>query len=49
MTLAGERESRMVVCHQCNALVQASSLCGHLVEQHSIYQVVVVSVDYLEP
>jgi hypothetical protein len=51
MTLAGKWESRMVVCPQCDALVQASSLCGHLAEQHDIYQVVVVLAvaDYLEP
>ncbi len=49
MTLAGEWESWMVVCHQCNASVQASSLHEHLAEQHNIYQVVVVPTDYLEP
>jgi hypothetical protein len=49
MTLAGEWESWMVVCHQCNALVQASSLHSHLAEQHDTYQAVVVPEDYLEP
>jgi hypothetical protein len=49
MTLAGEWESWMVVCCQCNALVQASSLRRHLAEQHDIYQAVVVPEDYLEP
>jgi hypothetical protein len=48
MTLAGEWERRMVVCRVCNALVQARSLRGHLAEQHSTYQVMVVPVDYLE-
>jgi hypothetical protein len=42
MTLAGEWESQMVVCHQCDVLVQASSLHGHLAEQHDTYQPVVV-------
>jgi hypothetical protein len=37
MTSAGEWESRMVVCHQCNALVMASSLRRHLAEQHDTY------------
>jgi hypothetical protein len=49
MTLSGEWESWIVVCRQCNALVQVSSLCGYLAEQHDIYQVVVVPADYLEP
>ncbi len=49
MTLAGEWESWMVLCHQWDVLVQASSLHGNLAEQHDIYQAVVVPVDYLEP
>ncbi len=47
--MAGEWKSRMVVCPQCNALVQASSLRRHLAEQHDTYQVVLVLEDYLEP
>jgi hypothetical protein len=39
----------MVACCQCNALVQASSLRGHLAEQHNIYQAEVVPADCLEP
>jgi hypothetical protein len=42
MTLAGEWESGMVICCQCNALVQTSSLQGHSAEQHGTYQAVVV-------
>jgi hypothetical protein len=49
MTLAGEWESWMVVCCQCDTLVQASSLRRHLAEQHDTYQVVVVPEDYLTP
>jgi hypothetical protein len=49
MTPAGEWESWMVVCCQCNAAVQASSLHRHLAEQHNTYQAVVVPEDYLEP
>jgi hypothetical protein len=49
MTTAGEWESRMVVCRQCNASVQASSLLRHLAEQQDTYQGVVVLEDYLEP
>jgi hypothetical protein len=49
MTLAGEWESWMVVCCHCNALMQASSLRGHLAEQHDTYQALVVLEDYLEP
>jgi hypothetical protein len=49
MTLAGEWESWMVVCCQCNVLVQASSLRRHLAEQHNTYQAVVVPEDYLQP
>ena len=47
--MAGEWKSRMVVCPQCNALVQASSLRRHLAEQHNTYQAVVVPEDYLVP
>ncbi len=39
----------MVVCHQFNASVKASSLCRHLAEQHDTYQAVVVPEDYLVP
>ncbi len=49
MTLAGEWDSWMVVCRQCNASVKASSLHRHLAEQHDTYQVVVVPEDYLVP
>ncbi len=49
MTLAGEWDSRMVVCCQCNASVKASSLRRHLAEQHDTYQAVVVPEDYLLP
>ncbi len=49
MTLAGEWDSWMVVCCQCNALVKASSLCRHLAELHDTYQAVVVPEDYLVP
>jgi hypothetical protein len=45
MTLAGEWDSRMVVCCQCNASVKASSLRRHLAELHDTYQVVVVPED----
>jgi hypothetical protein len=47
--LAGEWDSRMVVCRQCNALVKASFLRRHLAQQHDTYQVVVVLEDYLVP
>jgi hypothetical protein len=36
MTLAGEWESWMVVCCQCNTLVQVSSFRGHVAERHNI-------------
>jgi hypothetical protein len=49
MTLAGEWESWMVVCHQSNTLVKASSLRRHLAEQHNTYQAVVAPEDYLVP
>jgi hypothetical protein len=49
MTSAGEWESRLVVCRQCNASAKASSLRRHLAEQHDTYQVVVVPEDYLVP
>jgi hypothetical protein len=49
MTSAGEWESWMVVCPQCNALVKASSLRRHVAEQHDTYQAVVVPEDYLVP
>jgi hypothetical protein len=48
-TLAGEWDSRMDVCHQCDALMMANSLRQHLAEQHDTYQVVVVPEDYLVP
>ncbi len=47
MTLAGEWDSRMVVCRQCNVSVKASSLRRHLAELHDTYQTVVVPEDYL--
>ncbi len=49
MTLTMECKSWIVVCHQCNPSVQASSLHRHLAEHHNIYQAVVVLADYLEP
>ena len=49
MTLAGEWESRMVICPQCNASVKARSLHGNLADQHNTYPAVVVPADYLEP
>ncbi len=49
MTLAGEWDSRMVVCPQCDAAMMAHSLHQHLAEQHDTYQAVVVSKDYLVP
>ncbi len=49
MTLAGEWDSRMVVCHQCNATMMANSLRQHLAERHDTYQAVVVPEDYLVP
>jgi hypothetical protein len=49
MTLAGDWESWMVVCCQCNMSVQASFLRRHLAEHHNTYQVVVVPEDYLMP
>ncbi len=49
MTLAGEWDSRMVVCRQCNASVKASSLRRHLAELHDTYQAMVVPEDYLVP
>ena len=48
-TLAGEWDSRMVVCCQCNTSMTANSLRQHLAEQHNTYQVVVVPEDYLVP
>jgi hypothetical protein len=48
-TLAGDWNSRMVLCHQCNASMMANSLPQHLAEQHDTYQVVVVPEDYLAP
>ncbi len=48
-TLAGEWDSRMVVCCQCNASMMANSLRQHLAEQHDTYQAVVVPEDYLVP
>jgi hypothetical protein len=48
-TLAGEWNSRMVLCHQCNVLMMANSFPQHLAEQHDTYQVVVVPKDYLAP
>jgi hypothetical protein len=49
MTSAGEWESWMVVCCQCNASVKVSSLRRHLAEQHDTYQAVVVPEGYLVP
>jgi hypothetical protein len=48
-TSAGEWNSRMVVCRQCNASMMANSLPQHLAEQHDTYQAVVVPEDYLVP
>jgi hypothetical protein len=48
-TSAGEWDSRMVVCCQCDASMMANSLCRHLAEQHNTYQAVVVPKDYLVP
>jgi hypothetical protein len=48
-TSAGEWDSRMVVCCQCDALMTANSLRRHLAEQHDTYQAVVVPEDYLVP
>jgi hypothetical protein len=48
-TLAGEWDSRMVVCRQSNASMMANSLRQHLAEQHDTYQAVVVPEDYLVP
>jgi hypothetical protein len=36
-TSAGELDSWMVVCCQCNASMMANSLCQHLAEQHDTY------------
>jgi hypothetical protein len=49
MTSAGEWDSWIVVCCQCDALMTANSLCRHLAEQHDTYQAVVVPEDYLVP
>ncbi len=44
----GEWDSRKVKCHQCNKMMAASSLRRHLVDQHEIYQQVVVAEELLE-
>ncbi len=49
MTSAGEWESWMVVCRQCDTLVKTSSLHSYLANQHNSYPAVVVPADYLEP
>jgi hypothetical protein len=48
-TLAGEWDSQMVVCRQCDTSMTANSLYRHLAEQHDTYQAVVVPEDYLVP
>jgi hypothetical protein len=45
--MAEEWDSRKVQCHQCNKMMAASSLRRHLVEQHKVYQQVVVAEELL--
>jgi len=45
---AGEEGKRVVVCHACQANLQARSLRSHLESAHDIYQQVVVPDDLLE-
>jgi hypothetical protein len=47
LTTAEEWDSRKVQCHQCNKMMAASSLCRHLVDQHKVYQQVVVAEELL--
>jgi hypothetical protein len=47
LTMAEEWDSWKVQCHQCNKMMAASSLCHHLVDQHKVYQQVVVAEELL--
>jgi hypothetical protein len=46
---AGEWDTRMVQCRECDIAISASSMRRHLADQHDIYQGVVVLQEYLEP
>ena len=45
---AGEEGKRAIICHVCEATLQARSLRSHLESAHDIYQQVVVADDLLE-
>jgi hypothetical protein len=47
LTTAEEWDSQKVLCHQCNKMMAASSLCRHLADQHEVYQQVVVVEELL--
>jgi hypothetical protein len=48
IVMAEEWDNWMVQCCECNVAIRASSFCCHLVDQHEIYQGVVVPEEYLQ-